>query len=56
VVASFSPASITGSGTSDFNLSVRGISTPGTYPITITGTSGSTSESTTLTLQIIAHP
>jgi subtilase family serine protease len=56
VVTSFSPASITGSGTSDFNLSVRGISTPGTYPITITGTSGSTSESTTLTLQIIAHP
>jgi len=56
VVTSFTPATITGSGTSDFNLSVRGISTPGTYPITITGTSGSTSESTTLTLQIIAHP
>ncbi len=52
VTGSFSPTSITGSGTSDFTLTVARNAPTGTYPITITGTSGSTSHSTTLTFQI----
>jgi subtilase family serine protease len=53
VTSSFSPTSITGSGTSHFNLSVpRGAAT-GTYPITITGTGGGVTKSTTLTFQVV---
>ena len=52
VTGSFSPASVTGSGTSYFTLTVAGNAPTGTYTITITGTSGSTSHTTTLTLQI----
>jgi subtilase family serine protease len=52
VTGSFSPTSVTGSGTSDFTLTVARNAPTGTYPITITGTSGSTSHSTTLTLQV----
>jgi kumamolisin len=54
VTGSFGPSSITGSGTSDFTLTVARTATPGTYLITITGTSGSTSHSTTLTFQVRA--
>jgi kumamolisin len=52
VTGSFSPTSITGSGTSHFTLSVSRTAPTGTYPITITGTSGSTSHSTVLTFQV----
>jgi kumamolisin len=52
VTGSFSPTSITGSGTSDFTLTVSRSAPTGTYPITITGTSGSTSHSTTLTFTV----
>jgi len=52
VTGVFSPTSITGSGTSDFTLTVSRNAPTGTYPITITGTSGSTSHSTTLTFQV----
>jgi kumamolisin len=52
VTGSFSPTSITGSGTSDFTLSVSRTAPTGTFPITITGTSGSASHSTTLTFQV----
>ena len=52
VTGSFSPTSITGSGTSDFTLTVARNAPTGTYPITITGTSGSTSHSTTLEFSI----
>jgi subtilase family serine protease len=52
VTGSFSPASITGSGTSDFTLTVARSAKTGTYPITITGKSGSITESTVLTLQV----
>jgi kumamolisin len=51
----FSPSSITGTGTSDFNLTVPSNTPTGTYTVTITGTSGSTSHSTTLTLQVKLH-
>ena len=51
----FSPSSITGTGTSDFNLTVPSNTPTGTYTVTITGTSGSTSHSTTLTLTVKLH-
>jgi kumamolisin len=53
VTSSFSPASITGSGTSHFNLSVARGAPAGTYPITITGTGGGVTKSTTLTFQVV---
>jgi len=54
VTYSFTPASIgaPGSGTSDFNLTVSGTAPLGTYPITITGTGGGRTHSTTLTFQV----
>jgi kumamolisin len=53
VTGSFSPTSVTGSGTSDFTLTVARNAPTGTHAITITGTSGSTSQSTTLTFTVI---
>jgi kumamolisin len=52
VTGSFSPTSVTGSGTSDFTLTVSRSAPTGTHVITITGKSGSTSESTTLTFTV----
>jgi kumamolisin len=54
VTGSFSPTSIAapGSGSSDFTLTVSRTAPTGTYPITITGTSGGVSHSTTLTFQV----
>jgi kumamolisin len=52
VTGSFSPTSVTGSGTSDFTLTVSGSAPTGTSTITITGTSGSTTKTTTLTFQV----
>jgi subtilase family serine protease len=53
VTSSFSPTSITGSGTSHFNLSVSRTAPTGTYPITITGTGGGVTKSTTLTFEVV---
>jgi len=55
VTGSFSPASIAapGSGTSHFNLTVSRTAKTGTYPLTITATGGSTTHTTTLSLQVI---
>jgi hypothetical protein len=52
VNTSFNPTSITGSGSSTLSVSVGRKATPGTRTLTITGTSGSLSHSTTLTLII----
>ncbi|MGP8174628.1 MAG: protease pro-enzyme activation domain-containing protein [Terracidiphilus sp.] len=52
VTGSFSPTSITGSGTSDFTLTVSRTAPTGTYQITITGTGGGITHSTTLTFQV----
>jgi kumamolisin len=54
VTSSFTPASIAapGSGTAHFNLTVSRSAKIGTYKITITGTSGSQSHSTTLTFTV----
>jgi len=52
VTVSFSPTTITGSGTSTATISVGSTVATGTYTITINGTSGSTIESTTVTLTV----
>jgi len=52
VTGSFSPTSITGSGTSDFTLTVSRRAPEGTFPITITGTGGGVTKSTTLTFSV----
>jgi len=46
----FNPTSVTGSGTSTWSMTLPSNLAPGTYPITITGTSGSLSHSTTVTI------
>ena len=55
VTYSFSPASIAapGSGTAHFNLTVSRSAKTGTYPITITGTGGGVTKTTTLTFEIL---
>ncbi|MGA2352786.1 MAG: S53 family serine peptidase [Terracidiphilus sp.] len=53
VTAVFSPTSITGSGTSDFTLTVSRTATTGTFPITITGTGGGITQSTTFTFTVV---
>jgi subtilase family serine protease len=57
VTVVFSPASIgaPGSGTSDMNLTVARNATPGTYPITITGTGGGITHTTVLTFEIVRY-
>jgi hypothetical protein len=50
--ASFSPASLTGSGNSTLTVSTASTTAVGTYPLTITGTSGTLSHSTTVTLVV----
>jgi hypothetical protein len=52
VTVSFSPASITGSGTSTLSFQVAATTAAGVYPITVTGTSGSLKQSATLTLTV----
>jgi subtilase family serine protease len=54
VTVSFSPASIAapGSGTSEMLLSVARTAKTGTYPITITGTGGGITHTTTLTFEV----
>jgi subtilase family serine protease len=53
VTGSFSPTSITGSGTSDFTLTVSRTAPTGTFPITITGTGGGITHTTTLTFEVL---
>lgn len=52
--ASFSPSSVSGSGTSTLTLSTASTTPTGTYTITITGTSGSLTHSVTTTLVVNA--
>jgi subtilase family serine protease len=55
VTASFSknPIAAPGSGTVDFTLTVSRTAPTGTYPITITGTGGGVTKTTTLTFEIL---
>lgn len=50
--AGFSPTSVNGSGNSTFTVNT-GTAAPGTYPITITGTSGVLSHSTSVSLTVL---
>ncbi len=52
VTVSYSPASITGTGTAHMNITVARTTTRGTYTLTTTATSGSTSHTATLKLTI----
>jgi kumamolisin len=52
VTVSFSPSSITGTGSSTANFTVASTATAGTYSITITGTSGSTTSTATVSLTV----
>jgi len=55
VTISFSPSSIAapGSGTSDMLVTVSRTASTGTYPITITGTGGGITHTTTLTFEVV---
>ena len=52
VTVSFNPTSITGAGTSTMTMLVASSAAPGTYTITVKGTSGSTIETTTVSLTV----
>ena len=52
VTASFSPTSITGTGTSTLKLTTTTRASTGTHTITITGTSGTTKKTTTVSLNV----
>lgn len=52
VTVGFNPASITGAGSSSMSIIVASTVAAGTYPITVTGTSGSTKETTTVSLTV----
>jgi hypothetical protein len=54
VTAGFNPTSITGAGSSTLQLTTHGASV-GTFPLTVTGTSGSLSHTTPVTLTITKH-
>jgi subtilase family serine protease len=52
VTVTFNPTSITGAGTSAMSITVGSSVAAGTYPITVTGTAGSTVHTTTVTLTV----
>jgi subtilisin family serine protease len=54
--ATFSPAVVSAAGTSQLNVTTLASAPPGTYPLTITGTSGTTTHTATATLVIPQPP
>ena len=54
VTGAFSPASVTGSGSTTLNLTASSTATTGGYTITITGTSGSLTHSATANLLVLS--
>src|SRR5205814_2283809 len=55
-MASFTPATVSGSGSSTLAVSTSATTPAGTYTLTITGTSGSLSHITSVTLMVNAQP
>ncbi|MEO8368200.1 MAG: M23 family metallopeptidase, partial [Candidatus Solibacter sp.] len=53
VTAGFSPATVTGTGSSTLTLTTTAAVVPGTYPLTIMGASGTLSHTTGVTLTVI---
>ena len=56
VTIGFSPASITGAGTSTMSISAASTVAPGSYTLTIKGTSGSTVKTATVTVTVTVPP
>jgi cellulase/cellobiase CelA1 len=56
VTASFSPASVSSSAGSTLTFTVSATAVPGTYPLTVTGTSGTTTETAALSLTVVSAP
>ncbi|SCG77060.1 S8 family serine peptidase [Micromonospora inositola] len=54
--ASFSPSVVVGSGSATLTIGTSGSAPPGTYALTVTGTSGSTSHSIGITLVVTPAP
>jgi hypothetical protein len=54
VSGSFSPTSVTAGGSSPLTLTVGASTTPGTYPLTVTGTGASATHTTTVSLTVSA--
>lgn len=54
VTATFTPASVTGSGTSTLQVTASSSAARGGYTLTITGTSGSTSHTATVSLSVVS--
>lgn len=52
VTASFNPVSLTGSGSTALNITTSFSTTPGTYPLTITGTDGTLTHTAAVTLVV----
>jgi len=55
VTATFSPTSITGSGTSSLTLAVASTTATGTYTITVTGTGGGITQTATVSLTVTSN-
>ena len=54
--ATFTPASVTTAGTSQLTITTSGSAAPGTYPLTVTGTSGTATHSVAVSLTVTSAP
>ena len=54
--ATFTPGVVSVAGTSDLTISTAATAAPGTYPLTVTGTSGGTTHTASVTLVLVPSP